>query len=281
MTMYRISRQKNGNYTYILYSDGTKFRQDVSEYKPIFPETMDVKITNYCDAGCYFCHENSTREGLHGELDQNYWKGCGSQEIAIGGGNPLSHPDLDTFLHGMKEQRKICNITVNSFHAQRADVSKRLEKLRSENLVFGVGISYHPIFFDKVFFNDENMVVHLIIGIHPIEMVKKLLERRKLKILLLGYKSFGRGVKYKPTGLEEWKKGWDKLPAKSISLDNLAIEQLGIDTTSHQNYLGSEGNFSMYIDLVEKQFAVSSYSKERYPISSCINDFSKVRQLIN
>lgn len=279
--MHRLGKQTNGNYRYILYSDGTKFREDVVEYKPLFPETMDVKITNYCDAGCYFCHENSTREGLHGDLDASYWKDCGLQEIAIGGGNPLSHPGLSSFLEDMKSLKKICNITVNSFHAQKPEVSKRLEVMRSKNMVHGVGISYHPVFFDNVLYNDENMVVHFIIGIHPIEMVRKLLEKRKLKILLLGYKTFGRGAKYTPSGLGDWQKGWESLPAKSISLDNLAIEQLEIDVSSNKNYLGSEGNFSMYVDLVKKEFAVSSYSKNRYPLTNCVDDFSKVTRLVD
>jgi len=54
---------QNGNTLVNLYNDGTKTREYEGEPKPVFPESIDVKITNYCDAGCTFCHEKSTRLG--------------------------------------------------------------------------------------------------------------------------------------------------------------------------------------------------------------------------
>ena len=55
---------KNGNFTTKLFSDGTKIREtEDDEFIPDFAENMDIKISNYCDMGCYFCHEGSTKYG--------------------------------------------------------------------------------------------------------------------------------------------------------------------------------------------------------------------------
>ena len=50
---------KNGNFTTKIFNDGTKVREtEDDEFKAAFAENMDIKISNYCDMGCKFCHEN-------------------------------------------------------------------------------------------------------------------------------------------------------------------------------------------------------------------------------
>ena len=38
------------------------------EFIPLFAENMDIKICNYCDMGCKFCHEGSTINGKFGNI---------------------------------------------------------------------------------------------------------------------------------------------------------------------------------------------------------------------
>ena len=61
---------QNGNYNVHLNLDnGTKIREnDLDFFAPAYPESMDIKITNMCNMGCSFCHENSTPDGLHGDI---------------------------------------------------------------------------------------------------------------------------------------------------------------------------------------------------------------------
>lgn len=55
---------QNGNYDVKIYSDGTKVRTtEDDEFIAQFPENIDCKITNKCDMGCAFCHENSVVDG--------------------------------------------------------------------------------------------------------------------------------------------------------------------------------------------------------------------------
>ena len=69
MAKQLLQKYKNGNYTVFLYTDGTKEKITEEEYfKAEFPDSIDLKITNYCDANCPMCHEKSTRNGKHGNL---------------------------------------------------------------------------------------------------------------------------------------------------------------------------------------------------------------------
>ena len=61
----------NGNVKVTLYTDGTKIQEwsDDELANPIFPNSMDIKITNFCDLNCKFCHEMSNINGKHGDLE--------------------------------------------------------------------------------------------------------------------------------------------------------------------------------------------------------------------
>ena len=88
---------RNGNYTvYFNKSNGTKIRKnDLDFLEPEFPESFDCKITNRCYHNCFMCHEDSVSDGKHGNINHEFFKTLRPHtEIAIGGGNPLEHPQL-------------------------------------------------------------------------------------------------------------------------------------------------------------------------------------------
>ena len=112
-----------------------------------------------------------------------------------------------------------------------------------------------------------------------------------LRILILGYKKFGRGNAYFSPEIEnQIAITKEKLPSlfgkfRLISFDNLALEQLGvkelIGTKEYDNmYMGDDGEGSMYIDLVAESFARSSTSTTRYPLETEITKMFKKIQLI-
>ena len=140
--MNLIGKYKNGNYNVAIFDDGTKIRETEEEgFIPEFPECMDVKITNYCDMGCRYCHENSTVDGLHGDiLNPKFIDTLKPYtEIAVGGGDPLSHPNLIPFLHKLKSKDILANLTVNQIHFHMN--LELIENLIQNNLIKGLGIS--------------------------------------------------------------------------------------------------------------------------------------------
>lgn len=287
-----IIRYLNGNVSVSIHDDGTKIRNYEGVPRPIHPETMDVKITNFCTPEkdnpiCAFCHEMSTPKGLHGDLDKlmnildELPPGI---ELALGGGNVLSHPDLFPFLLNLKKKGFVSNITVNEKHLEKDQ--ELIFNLIDQDLIKGIGISYSsPKYLESIkpiLIKSNNVVFHLIVGLNKIDDIQDLYSfcsdlNKKCKILLLGYKRFGFGINHyvQNKSIENNKYEWTIRLSKFfnqknmiLSFDNLAIDQLKLKrffTNEGWNkfYMGDDGTFSMYIDAVKKEFGKSSTSNER------------------
>ncbi len=285
-----LYRYKNGNYFISIYSDGTKIRKTFEdEFNPLFPESIDLKITNYCDQNCPMCHEMASLSGVHADLN---WKFLHSlnrgTELAIGGGNPLAHPKLIEFLTLMKIKGVICNMTINSFHLIKD--KEFVQSLIDKKLIYGLGVSvlYERDCDEVISFvrKNPNTVIHLIAGILDNRIINRLSDK-DLKILILGYKTFGKGISYYSDEVEK-KINYikDNLLEISkhflvVSFDNLAISQLDIknqisESDFNKYFMGEDGMFTMYIDLVKEEFSVSSITKERYKIKDNIIDMFKI-----
>ena len=269
---------QNGNCLVTLAEDGTKTRTWEGEASPEFPESIDVKITNQCDGGCSFCHESSTVAGRHGDiswLHQRLLKLPAGIELAIGGGNPLAHPELFAMLDICKRRGWIANVTALNMHVLRQEAF--LVKLLSERYIHGLGISSSYDYFITSYpglsmFRDR-IVYHAIAGVTKVMHVLKAAQLldRPVHFLVLGYKRFGFGKKYfteeVAASLDEWRYWIGTLMRSQakISFDNLALEQLGVREKVtpgawSRGFMGHDGEFTMYIDAVTRTYARSSTS---------------------
>lgn len=296
--MELLYKYLNGNMEVSIYDDGTKIQEwdDDVQPHPIYPNSMDIKITNYCDANCKFCHEMSTTRGRHGDLSkllkvlEGLPKGT---ELAIGGGNPLDHPNLLPFLYKCRKRELICNITVNSKHL--ISYIDSINYLLDNKLVYGLGLSISDDFNFKhigLINKLDNVVYHVIAGVNSISILNKINKSLVNKVLILGYKEVGRGIGYYNEKVEELQEDWYSkikfyIGKVHLSFDNLAIKQLRMkrfftDEEWKNFYMGSDGQFTMYIDAVNQEFAVSSTSVERYRLTEDIREmFLKVRTVSN
>lgn len=286
--MKLIGSYKNGNYEVHIFDDGTKIRVNHDEcFTAEYPESIDIKICNRCDMGCPMCHEQSTKDGALANLNHLILNSIHPYtELAIGGGNPLEHPDLENFLKKMQQQKVICNMTVNIWHF--AENRVKLLEYSKQGLIHGLGISVNePLspYIIKRIQSFPNAVVHVITGIVPDQAIQELYDKN-IRLLVLGYKDFGRGKDYYSNHQDINDRiiaFANKLPEYAnhfpvISFDNLAIKQLSIKERMPKQkwntcYMGNDGEFTMYIDLVKEEYAISSVSK-RHPLFS--NDIDKV-----
>lgn len=286
-----IGQYINGNYNVTIYQNGTKIREnELDSLDPEFSESIDMKITDYCDLHCPFCHENSTTNGKHANFEDK-WEMLSTikpyTELAIGGGNPLSHENLEVFLRFCKDKKIICNMTVNIKHfITQYDYIKYLE---GNGLIHGLGISVHDVkeeYIEKIK-RFKNAVVHTIAGINSIDDYK-MLAKNHLKVLILGYKNYRRGEDYineNPginKNIEELsvslKSFWEGF--KIISFDNLALTQLKVKDMMPENiwnefYMGDDGKYTFYVDLVNEKFAKNSTSKTVWDLGNDIVDMFK------
>ena len=283
---------ENGNTKVTILEDGTKIRYtpDGQTPRPEFPESIDLKITNKCDLGCPMCHEKARKNGLSADLKHPLLASMRrGMELAIGGGNPLENDGLYDFLQRMQRQGVICNMTVH--HTHFAFYCNTIYKWQKEGLIHGLGVSVNGMLYSDLIDamrKFPNVVVHVIAGIVTPDVLKQF---DGMNLLILGYKNFGRGKKYKENHDIEPEIKWlaDNLfniagSYRAFSFDNLAIEQLGIRQRLTEDgwsrfYMGDDGKYTMYVDLVRNEFAKSSVST-RMPINSNYIEelFRQVRQ---
>ena len=290
-----LKRYQNGNYIVTIFDDGTKIRFTEDDYfKPAFAENCDVCITKRCDGGCKFCYENCTPTGKHANLfninlvsdtdihiepAQEWLKNLHpGTELALNG-NDLSHPALNPacpwLLIYLQKQGIIVNLTVNQIHFMKN--YSVIKDWVDKKYIMGLGVSLRDSS-DKEFIKRiqefPNAVIHTIAGILTQVDIENLAGKR-LKLLILGYKSLGRGSLFEQENGEhiflrkEILK--DMLPDlsnlfKVVSFDNLALEQLNVkdlifkgrEQEWEEFYMGNDGEFTFYIDAVNEQYSMHS-----------------------
>ena len=286
-----LSKYRNGNYNVAIFDDGTKIRyNDLDCLIPEFPESMDMKISNYCPFNCPMCHEKSSEDGEYGKiLHHPFIKALHSgTELALGGGAVTYHPDLIPFLEELKEQGVLPSITIN----QREWEETKIDYLINNQLIYGLGVSFTNVddeVWDKIL-SYPNAVVHLIAGYHSRD-VFEYFANKGAKILILGYKNWGRGEDYFKNYSNQIKVRMRELKeilptlftkCKVVSFDNLSIKQLDIRTVIGEEkwkefYMGDDGQYTMYVDMVKQECAKSSTSPDRFPLSEFNNLWNEIK----
>ena len=226
------------------------------------------------------CYEGCTANGKHGDLFKYPFINTlhAYTELALNG-NDLDHPDIEKFLEFLKEKKVFANITVNQnqFFANY----DRIKDWQEKKMVYGIGVSLQNATDELIekMNSIPNTVLHTIVGILTEDDITKLKDHG-IKLLLLGYKQLQRGVNYLNSHNDEVNKNkqyvYDNLSDitnwfKVVSFDNLAIEQLDVKRIVPENeweefYMGDDGGYTFYIDMVKGEFSKNSIAQERYPI---------------
>lgn len=116
------------------------------EYAP-WPELADISISNHCTKGCEFCYKGSTDnnsfmtieqyEHVLSSLQSDEWGNV--FQIALGGGEPLEHPDFIEIIEKTYERGIVANFTTNGIHLDENIVNS------IKNKVGAVAISVNNI----------------------------------------------------------------------------------------------------------------------------------------
>lgn len=289
-----IAAYANGNCSVSVYHDGTKTRSwpDGQSPTPEWPESVDMKLTNKCEEACPYCHESCTAAGAEFEpeafdrLAQLLGGSPRGIEVALGGGNLLTYSGFSEVVDRLHRMGCIVNATVSA--AAYTAGPEGLDDLIRSGRLTAVGLSYAG----KANTPDTpNLVWHFIAGVHnPAEVYARAPTMQQ--VLILGYKRHGRGTDYLPepvlsARLREWQYWLPRILRRGgVSFDNLALEQLQVQRFVRpevwsSSYMGNDGQFTMYLDMVSGEYAISSNSKQRYPIGrkNLKECFAHVREL--
>ena len=282
--MQKIVTYKNGNTLTTIYDNGTKthFTKD-DEFDFAFSECNDISISRCCDNGCEFCYYGCTPTGKHGKLlGWNFFDSMRPYtEVAINVQGPLPL-DLDRFILEMYSRRIIVNITINQNHFMDDNFWKQIDGWINLGWIKGIGISLTDStqqgFIEKVK-KYPNAVIHVVAGILNPEDLTSLMNQG-LKLLILGYKTTGRGTNYYFDNFQsvidniKWlSSALDEVidEFEIVSFDNLALDQLNVKSKVSKEewdmmYAGEDGTNTFAIDLVDGTFSRNSVSQIKYPI---------------
>lgn len=289
----------NGNgYCELNKDNGTMITTvlDDTDFEAEFPLNCDINISNNCCIGCPFCYQGCTPTGKHSDIrkfiqDKNsfLYSLHEGTELAINGNEPF-HPDLELLLNFCKQHDIVANLTVNEISLLAH--TEQIENWLKAGLIHGVGVSPKNYSDKMIEFCQKypTAVIHTIAGVTSIDQYTKL-ANKKLKLLILGYKDFGRGNDYRGAYNKQVLDNISKLKniIKSypnmfevVSFDNLAIEQLDpkawlTDDQWQHFYRGDDGSHTLFIDLVSETFAKNSIQpKEKHKaLLSDIKDMLK------
>lgn len=286
----------NGNgYCELNKENGTMITTVLTDddFKAEFPLNCDMNISTVCTNNCSFCYEGCSPEGKHADIkkflnDKNsfLYSLHEGTELALNGNEPL-HPDLELLLQFCKERNIMANLTV-----QENTLIKHKEQIENwldNKLIHGIGISPCGYSDEMIEFVEKHptAVIHTIAGITTMKQYEMLMDKN-IKILILGYKNFGKGLEYNSIHhirveelikeLSENVKNFTK-HFKVVSFDNLAIEQLNpksflTEEEWNKFYRGDDGHHTLYIDLVRETFAKNSVQarQNHRPIKSDIKE---------
>lgn len=268
----------------------------IGEVTADFPELVDLKISNYCNLGCPFCYQNSTRRGKHGDLEVikdiiSELGRLGTLEIAIGGGEPLQYPHLEEVL----KHAKACGIVANFTTKDYKTLAQSKHLLEH---VGGIAISVSKatdVYEVAKEFNGWNqseknfLSFQIPVGAQTyaefVELITAIDGYSIRRVTLLGYKVVGRGTlsKYESfedrlgdTFFKEEPLPWAPERTRVVpAYPNLSV---GVDTqlvlmaptfikrlpesAIDRVVMRKEGLHSCYIDAVTQRIAPSSYCSE-------------------
>lgn len=261
-----------------------RLRKELGGVMPAFgqmPELADVHITDYCTMGCSYCYMGSTRAGKHAQVDWDFaWvlKRAGVCEVALGGGEPVNHPHFGQIVYTLYNNDISVNVTTRTPFKIPLETVNLLSSIglsvdsRAAMQRFQAGVTRRSRQGDFGWALRERITFHITLGAVPMAELISMLQwaaQHRYPVLLLGYKTDGRGAtapmhphddwvkqlvvaferKDMPVGAETWWGG------PQISVDTAIVDRWGADLQEHlgvRDYMicSPEGAFSMYVDLV-------------------------------
>ena len=284
--------RKDATYGYWTLFDrdvGTKIRMQFSSDQDIpdkssSPELVDLKITDHCAKHCSFCYQGSNKDGVHGDryyIDRVIRTLAENQvfEVALGGGDPTSHPDFSEILKTCRWNKVVPNFTVASIDWIDDD------KKRHEWLDFCGGVAYsvttgHEVrrlgfALNRYQIPSKKFQIQIVEGVVNDYQFDQILEEchyHNLTLTILGFKETGRGESYAKrlhsyNWIDKVKKAWINGNHVTIGVDTLIADKYrnelvrnGIDDIF---FTTREGSFSCYIDAVKQQIGPSSYDPKQ------------------
>lgn len=289
-----VARKQNGVWTLYAKDSGTKIHlcfndENIEQktYKAKTPELVDLKITDYCNFGCTYCYQDSTKEGAHAKIGDlrtlaYELKKAEVFEVALGGGETTQHPNFPEVLEMFFDCGVTPNFTTKSLAWYKNPTIAAAVLKYCGSYAFSIDdasviptvLNHHKELTTNHSrgYGALSVSFQYILDAHPMETffeVLKAIPPYGASLTVLGYKETGRGkaAPYKNSGwlkkLKEEYKGDKQYNFPRIAIDTQLVnhyeDELKAAKIPDRLYYKEEGRFSMYVDAVAKKSGKSSY----------------------
>ena len=293
-------RQEARGSVYFDRSNGTKlhfFDRPINfdEYIASAPELVDIKVTDWCDLACRFCYQDSTNKGKHAPFQAlkaiiDDLAEAGVFEVALGGGEPMSHPQFIDLLEYCDLKGIVPNFTTKNYAALAEQRFSQYAKWCGSigvSVATPEDVSKFLEVADLITCPTRQISLQVAMGAQTAEQFQEMLDMLKGSksfsgLILLGYKNTGRGQRAKGNlWYEDGRvdgqdpismfRSFQKLfrsqnawyPVPSLSMDTEMVrsceQHLARNGVRPELYMKNEGRVSCYIDAVSMRIAPSSY----------------------
>lgn len=239
------------------------------------PELVDIKITDYCPVGCTYCYQGSTKKGAHANTDliERFAYGLGRMgvfEVAIGGGDPTTHPDFARILKTFHDVGVVPN-----FSTQLWDWLDKPEIVAAVKSYCGaVALSTQNPDLANKWIDTCGKIgikphIHYVLGLSPLSNLEKMLKSRSNgHLVLLAFKAMGRAEGRSPVDYTGWQdvvrnNAGSRMVGWTVAVDSFLVNEVrdGFSREEVPSHLfeASDGKFSFYWDAVEGTYAAHSF----------------------
>lgn len=275
---YFLYDEGQGHFVTFNTKTGTKVRFS-EKGKPVptvasAPELVDLKLTDYCPVGCHYCYQGSTVNGKHADKSQVesfiYMLGKhGVFEVAIGGGDPTTHPDFADFLRSFAREGVVPNFSTQLWDWMEND---KIVKSVQENCGAVALSTQDPKKAEAWFERTKSLGirghVHYVLGLSPLSNLKDMIKACDGHyMVLLAYKAMGRAAGKAPIDYTGWQDVIRKMRktnySSTIAVDSFLVDEVEAGFTREEVpavlFEKADGHFSMYWDAVKGEYAAHSF----------------------
>jgi len=297
----QVCRKDGKWWTIFNQKTGAKIRLSFADNPGVYkksslPELIDCKITDKCAYRCAFCYMGSTPKGQHADIkdiESFIWsaRDMGVFEVALGGGDPILHPDFVDIIECFHSNGVIPNFTTRD--TSWIKNPKTLESVKKCVGKFAISIdsSYdksieRSYYLASEFGIKDKISFQYIMGITSLQEFEQILDsvnNIRKSITLLGFKNKNRGKTFKLKKYDGWldiiRK--DKYKNLRVGIDTCLAQkhkkEIHEDGISDKLVAYEEGKFSMFVDCVNKKVGASSFCDDSQLIN--IDNFWRIGEI--
>ncbi len=223
------------------------------------------------------CYQGSTKQGKHADLKEiqsfaRYIGRMGTFEVAIGGGDPTTHPDFIEILKAFYDNGVIPNFSTQMWDwLKKDDIVEAVAKYCGAVALSTQSPKQAEKFIEICEEKGIKPHIHYVLGLSPLSNLADMLAVRasyRQHLVILAYKEMGRAQGTPPIDYTGWQNVVRDADTSrwNIAVDSFLVSDVDAgftrDEVPSHLYESADGKFSLYWDAVVGAYAAHSFKPQ-------------------